>query len=103
MKALARRVANIRVQTSYGTKLLCAYWDSVCRGDVIDRDMSFHMKISVAKLGYLRSNIPLDRIGTHSNRASGSCAMELAGFDYESIRKMGRWLTLYNALLEYIQ
>ena len=30
----------------------CTYWDSVCRGDVIDRDMIFHMKFSEAKLGY---------------------------------------------------
>ena len=41
VKALARRVAHIRVNTSDGMTLLCAYWDSVGRGNVTDRDMIF--------------------------------------------------------------
>ena len=81
MKALARRVAHVLVHTSDGTTLLCAYWDSVVRGDVTDRDIRFHMKFAAAKLGYPSRNIPLDRIDTHSNRAGGACAMKLAGFD----------------------
>ena len=71
VKALARRVSHIWVHTSDGTTLLCAYWDIVGRGAVTDRDMSFHMKFAAAKLGYPSSNIPLDRIDTHSNRAGG--------------------------------
>ena len=62
VKALARRVTHIWVHTSDGTKLLCEYWDSVGRGDVIDRDTSFHMIFAAAKLGYPSRNIPLDRI-----------------------------------------
>ena len=54
--------------------------------------MSFHMKFEAEKLGYPSRNIPLDRIDTHSNRAGGACAMKLAGFDDESIRKMVIWL-----------
>ena len=61
------------------------------------------MKFAVAKLGYPSSNIPLDRIDTHSNRAGGACEMKLAGFDNESIRKMVRWLPSSNAFLGDIQ
>ena len=82
---------------------MCAYWDSVGRGDVTDRDMIFHMKFAAAKLGYPSSNIPLDRIGADSNRAGRLCAMKLAWFDDENIRKMGTWLPSSNAILEYIQ
>ena len=90
VKALAIRVAHIQVPSSNGTTCLCAYWDIVGRGDVTDRDMSFHIKISAAKLGYPISNIPLDRIDTNLNRAGGACAMKLVGFDDEGIRKLGR-------------
>ena len=91
------------MHTSDGTTLLCAYLDSVGGGNVTDRDMSFNMKSAAAKLGYPRRNIPLDRIDNHSKWAGGACAMKLAGFDDESIRKMGRWLPSSNTLLGYIQ
>ena len=71
VKALARRVAHIRVHTSDRTTILCAYWYSVGRGDVTDKDMSFHIKFAAEKLRYFSRNIPLDRIDTHSNRAGG--------------------------------
>ena len=100
VKALARQVTHIWVHTSNGTTILCAYWDSVGRGDVTDRDMIFHMIFAAAKLGYPRRNIPLDRIDNHLKRAGGAYAMKLAGFDDKSIRKMGRWLPLSNAFLE---
>ena len=87
VKALARLVAHIRVHTSDGTTLLCVYWDSVGRGNVTDRDMSFHMTFSGENLGYPSRDIPLDRIDPHSNRAVRACAMKLAGFDDESIIK----------------
>ena len=103
VKALAQRVAHIWVHTSNGTKLLCAYWDSVDRGDVTDRDMSFHMKFVSEELGFTSRNIRLDRIDTHYNRAGGACAMKLSGFDDKIIRKMGIWLPLSNYFLEYIQ
>ena len=83
--------------------ILCEYWDSVGRDDVTDRDMIFHMKFAAAKLFYPSRNIPLDRIDTHLKWAGGACAMKLAGFDDESIRKIGRWLLSSNAFLEYIQ
>ena len=72
LKLLSRQVALIWVHTSNGTKILCAYWDSVGMGDVTDRDMSFHMKLAAAKLDYPSRNIPLGRINTHSNRAGGA-------------------------------
>ena len=103
VKALARRVSHIQVHKSNGTTILCAYRDSVGKGDVTNRDMSFHMKFAAAKLGYLRRNILLDRIDTHLNCAGGACAMKLTGFDDESIRKMGRCLPSSNAFLEYIK
>ena len=103
VKALARRVAHIRVQKSDGTTPLYAYWDSVGRGDVTDRDMIFHMKFAEAKLCYPRRIITLYRIDTHSNRTGGAYAKKLAGFDDESIIKMGIWLTSLNAFLEYTQ
>ena len=61
------------------------------------------MKFAASKLGYPSRNIPLDRIDTHSNRAGEARAMKLAGFDDESIRKMGKWLPSSNDFLEYIQ
>ena len=69
----------------------------------MDREMIFHMKFAAAKLGYPSRNNPLGRIETHSNRAGGACAIKLAVFDDESIRKMGIWLPSSNAFLEYIQ
>ena len=71
VKALARRVSHIWVHTSYRTTLLCAYCERVGRGDVMDRDMCFHVKSATEKLSYPSRNIPLDRIDTHSNQASG--------------------------------
>ena len=103
VKALEIRVAHIQVHTSDGATLSYAYWDSVGRGNVTDREMSFHMELAAAKLGYPIRNIPLDRIDTHSNRTGGACGIKLAGFDDEIIRKMGRWLPSLNYFLEYIQ
>ena len=82
---------------------MCAYWDSVDRCDVTDKDMSFHMKIGASKLGYPSRKILIDRIDTHLNLAGGACAMKLAGFDDENIIKMVRWLPSSNDFLEYIQ
>ena len=93
VKALARQVSHICVHTSYETKFLCEYWNSIGRGNVTDRDISFYMKITAEKLGYPIRNILPDRIDTYSNQAGGACAMKLAGFDDGSIRKMGIWLT----------
>ena len=73
------------MHTSNETTRFCAYWYSVGRGHVTDREMSFRKKFAAAKLGYLRSNILLDRIDTHFNQAGGGCAMKLVGFDDESI------------------
>ena len=87
VKALARRVANIWVHTSDGTKCLCEYWDSVGRGNVTDRDMSFHMKLAAVELGYPSRNILFDRIDTNSNWAGRACAIKMAEFDDEIIRK----------------
>ena len=82
---------------------MCEYWESVGRGDFTDRDTSFNMKLVAVKLGYPSSNIPLERIDTHLNRAGRAGAMKLAGFDDESIGKMGIWLPSSNAFLEYIK
>ena len=103
LKALARQVAPIQVHTSDGTTILCAYWDSVGRGDVTDRDMICHIKFAAQKLSYPSRNIPLDRIDTHSNQAGRSCAMKMAVFDDETIRKIRKWLSSSNTFLEYIQ
>ena len=100
VKVLVIRVVRIWLQKFDGTTILCAYWDSVGRGNVTDSDMRFYMIFAAAKLGYPSRNNPLDRIDTHSNRAGGECAMKLAGFEDEIIRKMGRWLPSLNAFLE---
>ena len=67
VKALARRVVHIRQQTSYGSTLLCAYWDSIGRGGVMDWDISVCMKFAAGKLGYLAGKIPLNLIDTYSD------------------------------------
>ena len=54
----------------------------------MDRYMIFHVEFVAEKLDYPSSNIPLDRIDTHSNRAGRACAMKLEGFDDESIGNM---------------
>ena len=100
VKELARQVTYIRVHTSNVTTMICEYWNSFGRGCVADRDMRFHMKFAAAKVGCPRSNIEIDRIDTHLNRAGGACVMKLEGFDDESIRKMGGWLPSPNAFLE---
>ena len=103
VKALAIQVVNIWVHSSNGTTLLCAYWEGVGRGNVTDRDMSFHTNFAAEQFGYPSRNIPLNRIDTHSNRAGRACAMKLAGFDDENNRKMVRWLLSSNDFLVYIQ
>ena len=103
MKVMARRVTHIWVHTYNGTHFLCEYWDSVGRGNVMDMDMSFHMKFTAAKLGYTRSKISLDRIETNLYRAIRVCPMKLEGFGDESIRRMGIWLLSSNDFSEYIQ
>ena len=77
VKSLARQVAHTRVHTSNGTIFFCAYWYSVGRGDVTDRDMRFYMKFAGAKLGYTSRNILLDRFDTHLNQAGGAFTMKL--------------------------
>ena len=74
-------------------------WDSVGRGDVTDRDMGFHMKFAAEKLGYPIRNIPLYRIDTHLNRAGGACAMTLAGFYDESIRRNGNMVAVVECFI----
>ena len=49
-----------------------AYWESVGRGDVTDRYMSFHMKFAAAKLGYPSRNILIDSINTQCRLAQRS-------------------------------
>ena len=102
VKSLERRVAHIQVHTSDGTAILCAYWDSVGRVNITGRDACFHMKFTVAKLGYPSRNIPLYRIDTHLNRAFGACAIKLAVFHDDIIRKIGRWLLPSNAFFGII-
>ena len=46
VKALARRVAHIRVNTFDGMKLLCAYWESNGRVNFTERGMLFHIKFA---------------------------------------------------------
>ena len=45
----------------------------------------------------------IKRIDTHSLRAGGVYALNLAGYNESHIRKMGRWAPRSNAFLEYIQ
>ena len=103
VKALSRQVAHIWVHTSDGTNILFAYWESIGRSNVTDRDMIFHMTFAAAKLGYPRGKILLDSIDTHSHWAGGACAIKTTGFDDKNIRKMVICLPSSNDFLEYIQ
>ena len=61
------------------------------------------MKFAAEKLGYPIRNILVNSIDTYSNRSVGACAIKLAGFDDESIRKLGKLLPSSNAFLDYIK
>ena len=65
------------MHTSDGMTILCAYGKSVGRGNVTDRYMNFQIKFAVSKLGYPGSNIPMDRIETHSNLAGEEFAIKI--------------------------
>ena len=47
---LASRVAHTRVHTYDRMTLLCVCWDIIGRGDVKERDMSFHIKFAASKI-----------------------------------------------------
>jgi hypothetical protein len=58
------------------------------------------LHISVVATGLLSSGYTLDRIGTHSLRASGAMALKLNGHDKATIQKLGRWSS--DTYLRYI-
>ena len=81
VKALARRVAHIKMHTSNGNAFLCTYYDEVGRGSVTNDQVSFTVNFAANCLKYEERGIPIDRVDTHSLRSGGVCALKLSGHD----------------------
>ena len=79
------------------------YFDKAGMGSVTDSQIRFTVKFAARSLYYDKRGIPIDRIGTHSLRSGGACALKLAGYDAVQIKKVGRWKPKSNAFLKYIQ
>ena len=103
VRALGRRVLHIRSHTSSGDALLCAYWDDVGTGTVIDTQIRFAVKYAATALDYRERGIPIDRVDTHSLRYGGACALKLSGHSDMEIMKQGRWSPMSTVFTEYIQ
>ena len=69
------------------------------QGQCLRKGYEFSYEIAAARLGYPGRNIPLDRIDTHSNWAVRACAMKLAVFDDDSIRKKGKMVAVVECFL----
>ena len=88
VRALGRRVVNIRHNTNNMNAFLCPYWDDVGRGNVTD-NIRYAVKFVAKALNYSERGIPPDRIDTHSLQSGGACALALTGFKDREIMKMG--------------
>ena len=102
VKALARRVVEIREHASSRDCLLSAYWEGGARQDVTSDDISRAVKNAAEELKYPDArNIEVDQVDTHSLRAGGANALHHAGYSDRQIMKMGRWKS--KTFLEYIR
>ena len=45
VRTLARRYLHGRAHNGIDNALVCPYWDKIGRGDVVDKDISFAMKL----------------------------------------------------------
>ena len=102
VRAVARRVIDIRANTNNPETFLAAYWDATGkRKNVSDANLRAALKMGATLLRYpVVRGIPIDRIDTHSLRGGGANALHLNGYSDREIQKMGRWRS--DAFKEYI-
>ena len=92
VRALGRRLIQIRKGGGHGKTFLSAYFVGTQRFDVTAENISQALKGAARALGYPASKgIPIDRINTHSLRSGGANALALSGYTDTQIQKMGRW------------
>ena len=92
VRALARRIAHIRHNTSDTTTFLSAFFVHGALFDVSDTDIRSSLKSAATILNYpAEKGIPIQRIDTHSLRSGGANALSLSGYSDREIQKMGRW------------
>ncbi len=92
VRALGRRVRDIRAGGGRRTTFLSAYFVGTTKYDVTAENISSAVKGAARALSYpTTKGIPLQRINTHSLRSGGANALALAGYSDTQIQKMGRW------------
>ena len=70
-------------------------------GRVTAHDIRAAVRQSVELDGLESKGFDVDRVGSHSLRAGGAIMLKLAGYDSDTIKKLGRWSS--NTYLVYIQ
>ena len=92
VRALGRRIRQIRAGNGAGKTFLSAYYVGTQRFDVTAEDISQALKGAARALSYpATKGIPIERINTHSLRSGGANALALSGYTDTQIQKMGRW------------
>ena len=93
VKALARRVHAIILYTQdFATPISLVTGPQFGQPyHIIDRDITAALRYGAAKAGLLFAGYTLERISSHSLRASGAMALKLNGADDTTIQKLGRW------------
>ena len=93
VKAVARRVHYILCRCTDPTTPISL--TNITQGGahehIHDQDITTALRFGAAKAGLLFAGYTLERISSHSLRASGAMALKLNGADDTTIQKLGRW------------
>ena len=88
VKALARRVHFIR-QRAMPESTPLSYLGP--NDHVVSADILSAVRQATVATGLVAKGYKIDRVGSHSLRASGAMALKLNNVDTETIQKIGRW------------
>jgi len=97
VKALARRVSKVIGAGGRPETPLSYVRPGV---HIFPKDITTLVKFAAAETNFVEKGYALDRIGTHSLRASGAMSLKLQGVEDSTIMKIGRWTGL--TFLTYI-
>lgn len=102
VKALARRVHSVMQATGDSSMPISFIRSkpSGAREHVTDSDITAAVRYGVAASGLLDRGHTLDRVSSHSIRASGAMALKLNKEPSDTIKKLGRWSS--DTFLTYI-
>lgn len=87
--AAVRRLHHLRDQPP--STPICTYIDQGKRCHVSATHIRQAIRRSAIATNLHLAGYELDRIGSHSLRASGAMALKLNGYDESTIKKLGRW------------